>query len=710
MLNIARLTFQSFALVMISPIINDMRKRRSPSANAAKKSKHLKPNDELEIETEILAENTIPDVFTNKPVKFTDKEQTLQQVAQVLQNEYNFSHEEMTRDYSVGIETSTSDGKPKKSKRKADIVVFDESAEQQDDNVIRVCIIAPKGTRGTDPKSGVQALEDVMGALKNCEFGLWTNSEEITYFQKDTSGVEPRYEEIADFPGKGESLEELGQRRVLRVAAGQSLLQTFRRCHDYIYGNQGLKKDAAFWEFLNLTFCKIYDERHSPRRFWVGVKERNTSEGQHVIAERIRSLFNDVKRAEEYKGIFDSNSEIRLNDRVLAYIAAQLSRYSILQATIDVKGSAYEEITSHTLKQQRGQFFTPRNIVKFVVDMLNPKEGQRIIDPACGSGGFLVEALDHIREQVLDDAYPHAKSKYERIQLKERPEVVDRMRKWASSCVFGIDFDPDLKRAARMNMVMNNDGHGNIFSFNSLEFPQGNESDILEARQKARFETFDFVFTNPPFGTKIPIDDPGILEHFELARRWKKNERGEWLDSGRQAKVPPEILFIERCYHFLKPRTGKMGIVLPDSILGNPELEYVRAWILRKMELLASIDLPVEAFLPQVGVQASLLFLRRKSDEELAAEGMGRKTEYAVFMAVAEKVGRDRRGNTVYMRDADGAESFFDEPEEEIYIRNGKSQVRMVSRSRKKVDDDLARIHVAYRQYLKTGHIPEIES
>lgn len=672
-----------------------------PTLDSEDESTAPDAESENEPAIETLAENTLPDLFTSKPIKATDKEQTLQNVARTLLAEYHFALEEMARDVRIQVEVAASDGRVRRSRRKADIVVYEEDKSHDPDNIIRICVIASKGTRGSDSKNGVQLLEDLMGAIEPCEFGLWTNGEDITYLQKDTRGVEPRYEELADFPGKGETLDDLGERRRLRVAAGPSLLQTFKRCHDYIYGNQGLKKDAAFWELLNLNFCKIYDERHpKSRRFWVGVKERNSPEGQHAIAQRIRELFEDVKKSDEYRDVFDPTTEIRLNDRVLAFLTSQLARYSMLQTTIDVKGAAYEEITSHTLKAQRGQFFTPRNIVRVMVEMLDPGENDRILDPACGSGGFLVFALDHVREKIISSLYPKLTSQHERIERKEFADVVERVRKWANSSVFGIDFDPDLKRAARMNMVMNNDGHGNIYSFNSLEFPNGSEEDVRKAQSKCEFGTMDFVFTNPPFGTKIPIDEPTILHQYELARRWHKNAYGDWITVGTQKQVPPEILFVEQCYNWLKPGSGKMAIVLPDGILGNPGLEYVRAWILKKMQVLASIDLPVEAFLPQVGVQASLLFLRRKSEEELAAENMGHKSEYSVFMAVAEKVGKDRRGNPVFVRDADGAELTFETLQEEFRSRNGRNEVRLIKVPEKRLDDDLPRIRESYLGFL----------
>jgi len=203
--------------------------------------------------------------------------------------------------------------------------------------------------------------------VSNCEFGLWTNGSDLIYLQKvyKEDELNPVYEELADFPGAGETLDDLNRpdRQLLRNPAGESLLQTFKRCHDYIYGNQG-KIKTAFWELLNIIFCKIYDERRRDicrknnetyrRKFWVSVKERNTAEGQEAITKRIHELFEEVKKAEDYRDVFTGHETITLNHRVLAYIAGELSRYSFLEASVDVKGMAYETIVSNTLKQERG--------------------------------------------------------------------------------------------------------------------------------------------------------------------------------------------------------------------------------------------------------------------------------------------------------------------------------------------------------------------
>jgi type I restriction enzyme M protein len=319
------------------------------------------------------------------------------------------------------------------------------------------------------------------------------------------------------------------------------------------------------------------------------------------------------------------------------------------------------------------------------------------------------------------------------LRLERNPQYNSLVREYARRCLYGIDFDPDLKRAARMNMILNNDGHGNILSFNSLEYPlmvadktvselraryaiQPGQRDPAEgpdlpdpvrARLEADLGTLDFVFTNPPFGAKIPIDDPRILKQFDLGHRWVKDE-GQWVKtSDLQARVAPEVLFVERCVQWVKPGTGKVAIVLPDGILGNPDAASIRYWILTHCQVLASVDLPVEAFLPQVGVQASLLFLRRKSQEEMDAEALGSRTDYTVFMAIAEKVGHDRRGVTIYQRDADGAEIIF--PGKKASLRRRRNRQLPVPVETpvqdKRVDDDLPRIGEAYRKFLKTGKV-----
>lgn len=656
----------------------------------------------------VLGENEMVCSLTNRVVKATDKEMTLQSMIAMMTEEYGFAPEDMERDFKVKYEDVES-GKTKT--QKVDLAIFNTGHAHDADELVRFVIVAKDAkVKPNDKKAGVEATTENILCTTDCEFACWTNGEDLQYvhaFEDDFGQV--TCEAISDFPAEGQTLEDLeaqGERAVPRKPANESLVKTFKRCHDYIYGNEGMKK-TAFWELLNLIFCKLYDEKRRfsdaregisyRRRFWVGVKEQNTPEGQHDVAERIKGIFEDLKDSNIFKDVFDGNEQIMLSDRGLAFVASELAKYSFLDATVDVKGTAYETIVSNTLKQEAGQFFTPRNIIKCMVEMLDPDQNTRVLDPACGSGGFLVMVLDHVRHKIAKNFYPD----YDELHLEAKlnsAEVDDAVREYAENMIFGFDFDPDLKKAARMNMVMAGDGHSNIYNINSLDYPFGSKPDvphIAEAVNESikhsddkdyHFETpennaqgkFDMVFTNPPFGTKVEVDQ-------EIAVRYELNSKA------------PEVLFIEACYNFLKPG-GKMAIVLPDGILGNPNTESVRMWILRHFILLASVDLPVETFLPQVGVQASLLFLQKKTDDEMLVPF--EDEDYDVFMAIVEQVGKDRRGVPVYEKDDDGAEILFEHYKKWLtYADNGREIVRQRRERIKHLADDLPKVAEAYKKF-----------
>lgn len=666
---------------------------------------------EIRSEEIVLNENEIVCLLTNKIVKVTEKETNLQYMIQMMSEEYGFPMEDMQRDFSFKFE----DEEGKKKTGKVTLAIFENGKEHVAENMIRAIVIAKDAkVKDTDKNGGVMAsLSDIL-TYTDCDFGCWTNGEDLKFIAK----MEDEWGQVdicdyTDFPSFGQSLEDLiqqGDKATPRKPANESLVKTFKRCHDYIYGNEGMKK-TAFWELLNLIFCKLYDEKRRfteakrgvsyRRKFWVGAMEQNTEEGKAGVAKRIKDLFTELKEDGSFNDVFDGNEQINLSDAGLAKVAAELSKYSFLDATVDVKGTAYETIVSNTLKQEAGQFFTPRNIIKCMVEMLDPDENTRVLDPACGSGGFLVMVLDHVRHKVVKRLYPELDELHLEAKLNT-PEVNDLTREYAEKMIFGFDFDPDLKKAARMNMVMAGDGHSNIFNVNSLDYPHGDKPDVSKiapavmhsiqnsADKNFSFATaddnaqgkFDMIFTNPPFGAKVEVD-PAIIER-----------AGYELQSNA-----PEVLFIEQCYRFLKPG-GKMAIVLPDGILGNPNMEQTRIWILRHFKLLASVDLPVETFLPQVGVQASLLFLQKKTSAEALVPI--EEEDYDVFMAIVEKVGKDRRGTPVYEKDDDGAELLFPHTKEWIgYTESGREVVRRRSERIKHLDDDLPKVIDSYKAYLQ---------
>lgn len=664
----------------------------------------------MEMQEIILEDNQLICILTEKIKKDSSQEKNIQSIIRMLNEEYGFEMADMARDFNiVYVEPDTG----KNKKQKLEVVVFEKGTDHVQENIIRIAVIQDEKIKENDKKKGVTpTLENALGSVENCEFGLWTNGQDIKYLQREYDVFDnENFIDLADFPGEGETIEDMDRadRSYARKPANDSLIKVFKRSHDYIYGNEGRKKDA-FWQLLYLIFCKLYDEKRRflayesgesyRRKFWVGIKEQNTDEGRKQVAERIKNIFEELKQSGTFSDVFDGNEAIDLTDKGVAFIAGELAKYNFLDATVDVKGMAYETIVSNTLKQEAGQFFTPRNIVKAMVEMLDPSKNTRVLDPACGSGGFLVMVLDHVRKKIAKDLYPDLDG----VLLADKfntYDVNERVRQYAETNIFGFDFDPDLKKAARMNMVMAGDGHANIFHVNSLAYPQWEHpeeitkiksaidasvdrmQDIINNYTSDARGKFDMIFTNPPFGAKVKVDTE-IAEKYFLSK---------YSDA-------PEVLFIEACYNLLKPG-GKMAIVLPDGILGNPNTLPVREWILENFKILASVDLAVEAFLPQVGVQASLLFLEKKTDNQRNIANQGEE-DYDVFMAIAEKLGKDRRGNPIYVRDEDGAEILFPTTNEYmVKDKEGNTITKTRIEKLRKLDDDLPMIVEAYYEFLK---------
>lgn len=672
--------------------------------------------EELGSETELICR------LTKEPRKITPEEETLQAMIDQLHREYHVPHEHMDRDVAFSW-TPDAAGQARKTSKRVALVVYEGPKPEggwRPAQAIRLVWIAKKGTKPEDKKAGVPALEGLLNTElfdgRSEIFGAWTNGDAIDFVQvADTGAGQRQIHRLADFPAPDETVEDLdtATRRPLRVATKESLLRAFKSAHDYLYGNQSMRTDKAFWQLLNLIFCKIHDEQSSRRDFFVGAREPNTPDGQATIARRIGALFERTKDA--YRDVFDGTERIELNERALAYVATQLSRYSLLGTDADAKGMAYEAITSNTLKRERGQFFTPRNVIAMMVEMMDPGPDERVLDPACGSGGFLVVVLNHVRKRLLEKAGCPMLDHPVPIELK----LIERdLKAYAQHNLWGIDVDADLRKAARMNMVMNNDGHAHVYNFNSLEFGvPGLETDEMgrfvasvglsdawmrRSPDKVEFGAFDFVFTNPPFGAKIPITDPRVLAAYDLGHKGEV-EGHVWRRSVLHKRVPPEILFIEACARFLKPGTGKLAIVLPDGILGNPggDMASVRAWILQEFELLASVDLPAEAFLPQVAVQASCVFLRRRHPDELKLRAGVPPEQQPVFMAIAEKVGHGRRGETVVERGPDGRE-IIRETEEILRWQDRDGTIKELPERRPApvLADDLPWIATQYRKHV----------
>ncbi|MGK7932376.1 MAG: class I SAM-dependent DNA methyltransferase [Microcystaceae cyanobacterium] len=470
----------------------------------------------------------------------------------------------------------------------------------------------------------------------------------------------------------------------------------FKRCHNYIYGNQGFQKEQAFQELLKIIFCKVYDEDTAidTMRFFIGNKERRSNIGQRQLRQTIEDIFEAVKK--RYPYIFDREEAIRLENRVLAYLVAEMQRFSFLLTEADVKGTAYEQLVGSNLRGDRGEFFTPRNVCEMasrIALLTYPRERWlelKILDPTCGTGGFLVATMNVLREVIREQQL----RKWRNNESKAEEETVRILKETANANLLGIDFNPILVRAAQMNLVMHGDGSTNIFHANSL-LPSG-EWSLTPPNDVANYvkpNTFDLIVTNPPFGANIAIDDPHILDQFEITRL---------ATTGNQVSgLPPEQLFIERCLFLLKPH-GRLAIVLPDSILSNPGLTPLRRWILKKTRIVASIDLPQVTFEPYTGTQTSVLLLQKKTETEIQLEEqLGYPQDYQIFMTMPQAVGHDRRGNVHYLRTPEG--ELIEYEEERLVARRSAdgSQIVEHRRQRKRlVHDDLPEVVRYFEQWL----------
>jgi len=412
-----------------------------------------------------------------------------------------------------------------------------------------------------------------------------------------------------------------------------SLPEIFKRIHYYLYTNSNIPRvERLGAEMSRILFCKIYDELHNEGE---NVFKVDPDEKSYEVPKRIKTLFEEVKK--KFSDVFEEEEKLYLDDKSIFYIVSQLQNYKLLKTNRDVISEAFQSFWGPGLRGEKGQFFTPRNVVKMCVEILNPKEGEKIIDPACGSGGFLVECIAH-----LDEGKPYN--------------------------IFGIDKEVDLAKICKAYMSIVGDGHSNIFCTDSLDPASWSP----EMQQKIKNGGFDVILTNPPFGVRISVEDRKILKFYKLGHKWRKTKQNSWKITNIISKQAPQILFIERCLQLLKPG-GRMAIVLPDGVFGNPSGKYVMQFILREARILAIISLAPESFLPSTHTKTSVLFLEKKKINEV-------KEDYEIFMAIANKVGHDKNGKVAYRMNERG---------EYILDKNGD----------RVVDDDLLNITERYRLF-----------
>ena len=568
-------------------------------------------------------EGYIRDFVTGRLLKDTPEERRRQEIEKRLVDEWGYPKE------LIDIEVEIQFGSQKLGR--ADIVVFRDKKSKDPNRNAYIIVEVKRENR----KDGIEQLESYINAT-TAEFGIWYNGRDIVFIRRLRKPH--KFQEISRIPRYRERFEHLERQPTKDYLKPSFNLKTrFDEIHNYLYANEGFLKEKLFGEIIKLIFMKIVDEK-SPRKevwFWISEKEYEEmlEKGNSIsFMQRIQNLWNETKSF--YPEI---DGDLQFKPLSIAEIVRRLQEISFMKTRDDVKGTAFQTFIHENMRGDRGEFFTPQPAIELAVMMLNPNYHESVIDPACGTGRFLVWTMEHVKKKYNLDARG----------------IAD----YARAHIAGIDINPDLVKVAKMYMVLFEDGWTNIFAANSLlpfeELEQIAEKMRVPKPATPEPDKFNIVLTNPPFGTKGKVNASNILVQFDLAHKWKYDKREKkWIKTSQLLKEQtPEILFIERCWQLLKPY-GRMAIVLPDGILTNQTLGYVRQWIMDHARILAVVSLPQETFVPYgAGTKASVLFIQKLPEEELEEL---KENDYPIFMAVAKKIGYDVRGRTIFKRDDEG--------------------------------------------------------
>lgn len=558
------------------------------------------------------------DCISGQEIKCTpEEEQAVQPFALKLMDDYGYPVNVIQTRPQWHVKVRPSDTK---KEYPVDIAVFS-STHHSDDNLY-IVVECKKKTR----KDGRTQLEDYM-RLSKAQLGVWFNGEETLYIRKYEDSGKVLFIEIPNIPLYGQRVEDIGLFKRNDLKKTHSLKTVFNSIRNYLAANNtGITLDTEFVsQIISIIFCKIYDERFTKPddmvSFRAGIREKSDT-----IANRVINLFDLVKA--KYPDVFTKADTITLSNSSIAYIVGELQQYCLIESERDVIGDAFETFISPSLRGGQGQFFTPRNVVKLLVSMVHPSRKDRIIDPACGSGGFLIESLRYVWGQVQNEGTS--------LGWPER-EIFADQQEVAIKNFRGIDKESFLSKTTKAYMAILGDGRGGVFCENSLDTT---ENWSIQAQQQITFGSFNVVLTNPPYGSKLKIDDKEILAQFDLGHQWNVTKGKKFAQKTDKllADQTPQVLFIERCLDLLAPG-GRLGIVAPESMFCNPSHKYIMNYVEEHARIDAIISMPENLFQPHTHAKTCVVIITK------FAKGISRvDPDHQIFMAVAKWCGHDSRG------------------------------------------------------------------
>ena len=434
-----------------------------------------------------------------------------------------------------------------------------------------------------------------------------------------------------------------------------SPLKRFEDIHNYLYANDGLSEQQVLEEIVKILFIKYYDEQNTVCAFYA---KEDESGNNADFSKRISVLFENTK--EKYKTYFDEEDSLKLSKQSLFFVVSKLQKVNFSESTKDANGLAFQKFLGRHAKGGRGQFFTPDPVIDFCVEIIQPKPNEKIIDPACGTGGFLFSSLNYIKRNFKDED----------------------VSSYVKNNIFGIEINRRISQIAKIKFLIETNSEPNIICENSLKTL--NHIKFLESEEDNVMNCFDIVLTNPPFGTQGKITQREMLLNYDLGHKWDKYKDGYSKSHTVLKGQVPDVLFIEQCLNLLKPG-GRLGIVLPNGHFENASMDYLRAYIKDRAFVVGVVLLPQETFIPYgTGVKASLLFLQKKIGKAI--------NNSQVFFSQINKLGYvgNKNGTPIYKKDKRG----------EIVLNNGL----------KLIDEDFTESINDYKNFLQSFTIDSNQS
>lgn len=607
----------------------------------------------MEIKTE---SNQIYSPIRDKWLVLKPEEEVRQRYVCRLVDSYGYGIKQM------GEEVKVTNSQRGQGAARADIVVWrNEEDKRKGKNALIVveCKAENVTIRQADYFQGYN-----YAAWAGAKFFVTTNLKETRIFKVVEDAMPKKLEEIADIPSADMVNDDKKIKAMLlqtKAFTRDEFSRLLFKCHNIIRNNDKLSPEAAFDEISKILFIKIRYERTNSgtqifsKEEFLKQKKMYDAVKSKESPDYYQFLFNKTKEDFAKDHLFDENETIKIRENSFEQIVKELQVYNLSTTSDDVKGIAFEQFLGRTFRGELGQFFTPRTIVDFMVSVLDPQEGEYICDPCCGSGGFLIRAFEYVREHIENEVEVRKEDvkkslftdDYSKLPKKEQEKIdqkvidafskmnyeldinnpMGRLRSLSFDCIYGTDANPRMARTAKMNMIMHGDGHGGVHHHDGLL----NVNGIWEGR-------FDVILTNPPFGARIDkelkITEADRFTDIEKIKAYEKRYGKENYDNalkqvndhidqpildlfqiGKFSGLT-EVLFIERCLNLLKPG-GRMGIVLPEGVLNNTNLQKVRDFVESKAKILLIVSIPQDVFMAAgATVKPSLLFFKKFIENE----------------------------------------------------------------------------------------------